>query len=131
MARVAVEYLDTPALLRRMANPPTVSEEGFHTGILNLFEAVHDLLLRGRDAEAGRVFDRLGLFAEPLTRMRIFEASRLRVKQKHRGLSYADAAGYVTARELGAVFVTTDRGFEGLPGVRLLRRTDAGSAVKR
>lgn len=118
MGRHVAPFLDTPVLLRRMVGHPAA--EPFTTGILNLFEVVHILVRRGEQRAAGSAFDMIRPLAHELNRQRIFEASRLRVRHMDRGLSYADTAGYVTARELGARFVTSDRGFAGLPGVDLL-----------
>ncbi len=116
-------FLDTPVLARWVAGesalvPP--DEDVVITGVLNLFELVHLLTKRGATRGAEAAFATWESNAQGLTRTRIFEASRLRVRLRDRGLSYADAAGYVTARELGAAFLTTDRGFQGLPGVRIL-----------
>jgi predicted nucleic acid-binding protein len=95
-------------------------ESAFTTGILNLFELVHVLTRGGQHRAAEIAYDALVPVSENLTRRRIFDASRLRARLQGRGLSYADAAGYVTAREIGATFVTTDRGFRGLPGVKIV-----------
>lgn len=122
MGRLTTEFLDTPVLLHSLAGATTEDPHPAQTGVLNVFEVVHALIQRGKEPLLHRIFDRLESGAQALTKRRMVEASRLRVRHKDRGLSYADAAGYVTARELGAVFVTTDRGFQGLPGVRLLER---------
>ena len=122
MGRLTAEFLDTPVLLQALAGAAREDLRPAQTGVLNVFEVVHALIQRGKEPLLNRVFDRLQAGAQALTRRRMVEASRLRIRHKDRGLSYADAAGYVTARELGAVFVTTDRGFRGLPGVRLLDR---------
>lgn len=100
--------------------PPGMEEAEVATGLLNLFELVHVLIRLRRTGGAELAFDRLAPVAQGLSRRRIFEASRLRARLQDRGLSYADAAGYVTARELGALFVTTDAGFRGLAGVRIV-----------
>lgn len=90
------------------------------TGILNVLELVHLLLKRGERAAANAAYEKYEPVVEGLSRKRIFESSRIRVQHSDRGLSYADAAGYATAREIGALFMTTDRGFAGLPGVRIV-----------
>jgi len=121
MGQRLILFLDTPVLLRRLAQPSTAeSGADVQTGLLNLYELVHLLIRQGKGKLAEEAYDRLSGVAQGLTRPRIFEASRLRARLHDRGLSYADAAGYVTARELGAVFVTTDRGFAGLPGVKIV-----------
>lgn len=119
-------FLDTPVLARQITEgrglPTDVADEVAVTGILNVFELVHFYLKRREPKAAEVAYSHLGPRAKELTKDRIFEASRLRVRLHDRGLSYADAAGYVTARDLGALFLTTDRGFQGLPGVRILAR---------
>ncbi len=42
-------------------------------------------------------------------------------KNKKNALSYADAIGYIYARENGLEFVTGDDAFKGLKGVRFLK----------
>lgn len=121
MARLEPEFWDTPVLLRRFAADPVADPIPVITGIRNVCEAVHRLLVERQDSEATTLLQTLPSVAQDLTPHRILSASQLRIREKHRGLSVADAAGYVTARELGARFVTTDRGFDGLPGTRRVR----------
>lgn len=116
-------FFDTPVLLRQVASDAPLKgfeEADVITGILNAFELVHTILRQKTDRAAVQAFDRVSPLVQPLTRSRIFEASRVRIRHRDRGLSYADASGYVTARELSALFVTTDRGFRGLRGVEVV-----------
>ena len=119
MGRLELQFLDTRLLLERLAGRLAHDSERrteFRTGRLNVFELVHLLLKAGKKAVAKQAYDDLADFTEELTESRIFGAARLRII--HAGLSYADAAAYVTARELGAVLVTSEENLARLPGVR-------------
>jgi len=124
MARLTAEFWDTRVILQRIHGNDADLGVNARTGIMNLYEAVHNTLLRQGKREARGLLAILGNTIEELSHERILAASEFRVREKHRGLSYADAAGYVTARELNAVFVTTDKAFKGLPGVKIVLRVE-------
>ena len=120
MARLGPEFWDTRVLLDWVLRSDGSKPAEVHYGILNVFEAVQNLIEDAGMPLARQAVQMLLPWAEPLTERRILGASNLRIRERHRGLSYADAAGYITARELGAVFVTTDSGFKGLPGTKIV-----------
>src|SRR5688572_28473749 len=105
MARLSPEFWDTRVLLDWILRSEGSRPADVRYGILNVFEAAQNLLEDAGMPLAKRAVHMLLPSAEPLTDRRILAASNLRIRERHRGLSYADAAGYVAARELGAVFV--------------------------
>lgn len=112
-------------MLQRLKGDEPLDHATVRTGIMNVYEVVQNMLVGADVRAASLALEALFPKAEPLTRSRIVEGSRLRLRERHRGLSYADAAGYVTAVELRAVFVTTDKGFKGLPHVRIVAQEPA------
>jgi len=47
-------------------------------------------------------------------------AMNFRLREKKRGLSYADALGYQMALELNVTFLTSDSAFKGLANVNMI-----------
>jgi len=101
------------------------------TGHANLLE-FHFHLTRTHDERTATAllsrFWRLGVAA---TEEDVRDASRLRTREKRRGLSFIDALGCAMAvnRRLG--FVTGDGGFAGLPGVEGPKHGTQGRTRRR
>lgn len=86
---------------------------------LNLIELYYAILRDFGEIEAKRHYFFYSPFIREITDEIVFEAMRLRLK--HRRLSYADCIGYVTARHEGMKFLTGDRVFERMENVEFVR----------
>jgi len=86
---------------------------------LNLIELYYAILRDFDEIEAKRHYFFYLPFVEEITDEVVFEAMRFRLA--HRGLSYVDCIGYVTAKRRGIRFLTGDIKFKGLENVEFVR----------
>ena len=118
-------FYDTSAIIENLIdNPHAVSYFGEgDEGVVSLFvvlETYFILLRKGKAKEAEVMLDRLYRLIETPSKQTISRAMQYRLKEQKRGLSYADALGYVYAKENRIPFVTSDRAFKGLPNVIMI-----------
>lgn len=73
--------------------------------------------------ESDELASNLFEYARPVDAQLLSTAATWQLKNYNhrRPFSYADAYGYITAQQLGFVFLTGDRAFAGLPGVEIRR----------
>lgn len=91
-------------------------------GAVNLSEVAAKLADGGfEEAEVCEVVGALALRTRSFDEGLAFEAGMLRPETRDRGLSLGDRACVALARRLGAVALTTDGAWGGLPGVEVVR----------
>jgi len=96
---------------------PFAKDHQIVTSLMNLYELYHSLLRDGREALAEAYFERLAPCCVDITTEAIRKASRLRIKESKRKLSYIDCLGYVLAQDNAVMFLTGDQGFQELTDV--------------
>ena len=120
-------FLDSYAIVemaRENARYDFVESEEVATSALNLLEAYYVLMDAGEESLARDVLRELSPVSVELPKDRIPEIAGFRLRKMGatgRRFSYADAAGYVYARDRGLEFLTGAREFEGFEGVRFVR----------
>ena len=120
-------FLDSYAIIEMARDNPhydPIEAETVVTFIWNLLEAYYIFAQEGEGQLAERAFHKLAPVASGIPVDLVPEIARFRLESKGatmRRFSYADAAGYVFARDRTLEFVTGAHEFEGFPGVRLLR----------
>ena len=116
------QFLDTYALIEILNGNPAYAREleGGGTSLFHLFE-LHLQLARLRDeATADSVFRDLRPLVAAIEDADVLAASRVKRAHAKKKLSYGDALGYAMAAERGVDFVTGDRAFRGMDGVRFI-----------
>lgn len=120
-------FLDSYAIVEMARGNPRydpIEEEPVATSVWNLLESYYILSEAGDERTAASSLAELGPVAEEVPKELIPAIARFRREERGttgRKFSYADAAGYVYARDRGLTFVTGAHEFEGLPGVWFLR----------
>jgi hypothetical protein len=120
-------FLDSYAIVemaRDNARYNFVEGEEVATSALNLLEAYYVLSVAGEESLARNVLRELSPVAADLPKALIPEIAGFHLRRKGatgRRFSYADAAGYIYARDRGYEFLTGAHEFEGLEGVRFVR----------
>jgi hypothetical protein len=120
-------FLDSYAIVemaRDNARYDFVAGEQVATSAHNLLEAYYVLSEAGEESLARDILRELSPVAADLPKDLIPEISEFRLRTMGatgRRFSYADAAGYVYARDRGHEFLTGAHEFEGLEGVRFVR----------
>src|SRR6266487_3332407 len=115
-------FLDTYALVEILNGNPAYEGvlEGGETSLYNLYELhVQVARLRG-EATADGVFRDLRAIATEVEDNDVLAASNFKRAHSKTRYSYADALGYAMARERGVPFVTGDKTFRGVEGVRFI-----------
>lgn len=117
---------DTSAIYEYMIDNPKVASyfEGQNEGVVSLLVIMESYftLLKGHNEEkADKALKMLfPLMAIPSKKL-IKKAMKFRLENAKLGLSYADALGYIYAKEHQIPFVTCDSAFKGLPNVVFAR----------
>lgn len=101
-----------------------------HDGVLthmNLIEIHHSILKQFSEKDAEETAKTFSQFViVPLLDV-IIEASKFRLK--HKGVSFADAVGYIYAKFNGMKFLTGNVAFKELSGVEFMRKNEAKEGV--
>ncbi|MBI4174642.1 MAG: hypothetical protein HY517_03280 [Candidatus Aenigmarchaeota archaeon] len=93
-----------------------------HGGVLthmNLIEIHHAILKQFSEKDAENAAKTFSQFVAVPSLEIIIEASKFRLE--HKGISYADAVGYIYAKLNGMKFLTGDRAFEDMPNVEFVK----------
>lgn len=101
-----------------------IEAESVVTSVWDLLEAYYILAQAGEGGLAERALQKLAQVSFEVPVDLVPEIAKFRLERKGttgRRFSYADAAGYVFARDRGLEFVTGAHEFEGFQGVRFLR----------
>jgi len=94
-----------------------------NTGILtrlNLMEICYAVLRAHGARAAHEVLQAYSTYEADFSLADIEGAMKLRHELRNLELSYADALGYYISKKEGMEFLTGDKAFKGLPGVRFL-----------
>lgn len=116
-------YLDTYAMIEIIngnENYKKYIKEQLYTSVFNLYE-LYFSLLRFCDEEAAKKF--FLHFKRGILQIKdehIFEASRFKIKNIKKGLSYADCIGYIISLRYGIKFLTGDKEFRDLENVEFV-----------
>lgn len=117
-------FLDTYALVEIIKGNPHY--KGFSSGecctcILNLYELYYQLLRDFGKEFADQEYKRFSSIKIEIPEESIAHASLFKLKYKKQEISYADALGYMLAREHNLLFVTGDKEFKNIPHVEWVR----------
>ena len=125
-----MNFLDTYALvelLRGDADAGIIDEE-WCTLRQNLAELAYARIRDGQGTDVEELVAALAVNARSLPTELIAGAMGFRHTQRKRKLSYIDALGYIYARKNGMAFVTGDKAFRDLPGVRFIGKKKKSEA---
>ncbi len=119
-------FYDTSAIYEYMEDNPAVVEffEEPNDGVVSLLvimESYFVLLKKGGEELAEKSLKMLFPLMTIPTKTTIRKAMKFRLENAKLGLSYADALGYVYAKEHQIPFVTCDSAFKGMPNVIFAR----------
>lgn len=116
-------FFDTYALVEIAKGNPRYKKyldvEKIVLAKLNLIELYYAILRDFNEIEAKKHYFFYRPFAKETTDDEIFEA--MGFKLAHKGLSYADCIGYMTAKHEREKFLTGDVAFKGLENVEFVR----------
>ncbi|MBR9703664.1 type II toxin-antitoxin system VapC family toxin [Candidatus Woesearchaeota archaeon] len=87
----------------------------------NLAEVYYVLLRIFNKKTADHFFNKIKEIAQDIPQEIIPEAMQFRYEHRKKKFSHADALGYTYARKHNITFVTGDKAFKGLEGVRVIR----------
>lgn len=93
-----------------------------HDGVLthmNLIEIHHAILKQFSEKDAEETAKTFSQFVVTPSLEVIMEASKFRLQ--HKGVSYADAVGYIYAKLNGMKFLTGDKAFKNMPNVEFVK----------
>ncbi len=83
----------------------------------------YGIVLREWDEQTAEYwFNKLSSFAQQTTKELLKEAVKFRQKNRVRNLSFFDAVGYVHSLRNSYKYLTSDKDFEGLPGVEIVKK---------
>lgn len=100
---------------------PYFEDEGIVTSSFNIAELYYHLLLKKGEKLADEwTVPFLAISANPES-LTIKRAMQFRLKERKRGLSYADCIGYQIAKERGLLFLTGDKEFRDMPNVEFVK----------
>ena len=91
------------------------------TTIFNLYELYYTILREDLPLVAENFFERFLPVCIILEPQLIKEAAMFRLRNKKLKLSYADALGYIAAKNHFAIFLTGDEAFRKLPNVEFVK----------
>ncbi len=115
-------FYDSYAVIEYLKENPSYTEyfeqnDGMIT-LLNLLEVYYSSLQEEGEEYACQVYDRLLHLVVQPTKTEVKKAMRFKLLNKKQNLSYADCLGYCVALERGVLFLTGDKEFKHLPGVK-------------
>ena len=118
-------YLDTYAMIEIIngnENYKKYLKEQFYTSVFNLYELYYSLLRFCDEDDAKKFFF---YFKKGILQVKddhIFEASRFKMKNIKKGLSYADCIGYIISLSYGMKFLTGDKEFRDSDNVEFVSK---------
>ncbi len=95
--------------------------EPIYTSIFNLYEFFYSVLLEFGEKKATEELAGLNANKIEISDLDIAEASKFRLKNRAKKLSYADALGYEIAKSRKLVFLTDDMQFEKMQNVEYVK----------
>ena len=118
-------FLDTYALIeiiRGNQNYQRFLEAELFTSIFNLYELYFALLRDYNKQTAQKFFEQFRNKVLQIKDEHIFEASKFKLQNKKKNLSYTDCLGYVMSLAHNIKFLTGDKEFEGVENVEFVRK---------
>ena len=115
-------FLDTYAMIEIVRGNEKYArylDEESHTNIFNLYELYYILLRDFEKETAKKYFESFKKFCIEVKDGWIFLASEFKLKNKN--VSFADALGYITAKENMFSFLTGDSTFKELENVEFVK----------
>ena len=119
-------FLDTYAIIEHLKGNPKAVEivktGKFVTSNFQLMELYYYALKDVDEESADRYFEAFSSYKVSISEAVIKKAMKLRLKfqKKRKRISYVDAIGYAYSLEKGLKFVTGDKEFKGLKGVKYI-----------
>ncbi len=117
-------FFDSYALIEfNKGNPEyqKYSKETIHTTILNLYEFFYSALAEFGEEKAKEAMSKLNAVKVDISESDVVQASKFRLSNKQKKLSYADALGYEIARSNKLKFLTGDMQFRTLENVEYVK----------
>ena len=117
-------FLDTYALIEIIKgnkNYEEFSKQELFTSIFNLYEFYFSLIRDFNEEIAKSFFNKFKNKILKIKEEHIFEASKFKLKNRKKKLSYADCLGYCMARNYNLKFLTGDKEFENVEGVEFVK----------
>ena len=121
-------FLDTYAMIAYIEMDKEVvkivESSDFVVSDFQLMELYYILLKKFGEEVAEEYFEAFSQFKEPIDEEALKKAMKLRLEflKKGKKVSYVDAIGYAYSLEKGLKFVTGDKEFKGLKGVKYIGR---------
>ena len=118
-------YVDTYAMIEIVRGNPKYEkyvDEKLFTTLYNLFEFYY-VLIRDYNEEVGKKY--YNIFNKLLVDIKdeyIFEASKFKLNNSKKRLSYVDCLGYIISLNLNIRFLTGDKEFENLENVEFVKK---------
>lgn len=118
-------FLDTYAIIEIMNGNPKYMKyikEKLFTSLYNLYELYFNLLKNYDEDLARKVFYQFKTRIIQIRDEHIFKASRFKLDNKKKSLSYVDCIGYIMSLEYKLKFLTGDKEFENLENVEFVKK---------
>ena len=117
-------FLDTYAMVEiirgNKAYEKYLSHELF-TSILHLYEFYYDLIKNYPSEEAKQLYLKFLDCMIPIKNEHVFNAAQFKLLHHQKGISYADALGYVMAIQENMKFLTGDKEFKEMKNIEFVK----------
>ena len=118
-------FLDTYAIIEiANGNPEYIKylKEKLFTSLYNLYELYFNLLKNYDEDIARKIFYQFKANVIQIRDEHIFKASKFKLNNIKKGLSYVDCLGYIMSLEYKLKFLTGDKEFENLKNVEFVKK---------
>ena len=122
---MAKYFLDTYALIEIILGNTKYRrflESELYTSVFNLYELYYNILRDFNEEMARKYFFQFKQILFKFGDEQIFLASKFKLENKRKKLSYADCLGYIIAQSNNMKFLTGDKEFEETEGVEFVRK---------
>ena len=118
-------FYDTYALIELFrGNPKYKKFCGYkiHTSMMNFYEFYYSVLKEFNEHEALYWANQMNLTFIDVGKVDVMKASKFRLKNIKKKLSYIDCLGYVLAVNNNMKFLTGDKEFKGVRGIEFVKK---------
>lgn len=115
-----MDFFDSCAFIHIIEHNTSL-DSNITTLTTNLAEVYYVLLRLYNQKTADHFFKKIKEITRDVPEELVPEAMQFRYEHRKKNFSYADALGYTYARKHNITFVTGDKAFKGLEGVRVIR----------